>query len=178
MNINIFISYSHSQQEYFKIFNKDFKNYITPPNLPIEVFSDDGIPIGTKWDEYLQNKVINCDIIILLVSQELMNSPYIQEKEFGIAIERLKSGNKILIVPIYFSPCQFTSDHELSQLQFFKPNGNDYSSAHKGDKFSYIDLVTFRQTDGLVIPNADRQHYMMELARKLQPEIQKFLDKL
>ena len=102
-----------------------------------------------------------------------MNSQYIQEKEFGIAVKRLKAGNELLIAPIYFAPCQFNSDEELARLQFFKPHGDRFGEAQKGMDFSYIDLVKFRQTDGLHIPNSNRQHYMMELVKKMEPELRK-----
>jgi len=79
----------------------------------------------------------------------------------------------MLVVPIYFAPCSFASNEELARLQFFKPNGDQFNEAQKGDNFVYIDLVKFRQTDGQPIPNSNRQHYMMELMQKLKPELQK-----
>ncbi len=172
-SLRIFISYSHAQREYFPIFKKDFSQYAKFPGLAVEVFGDDEIPIGTAWDEFLQSKVIDCDVMILLVSQEFMNSRYIQEREFGAAVEQLKAGRELLIAPIYFAPCQFDSEAELARLQFFKPHGDDFGEAQKGNDFSYTDLVKFRQTDGLHIPNSNRQHYMMELMKKLEPELRK-----
>jgi internalin A len=61
----------------------------------------------------------------------------------------------------------------LSRLQFFKPHGDQFGEAQKGNGFSCIDLVKFRQTDGQPIPNANRQHYMMELLKKLEPDLRK-----
>lgn len=171
--LRIFISYSHAQRDYFPIFKAEFIQYAKFPGLAIEVFGDDEIPTGTVWDDYLQSKVADCDVMVLLVSQEFMNSPYIQEKEFGAAVERLKAGRELLIAPIYFAPCQFTSDAELARLQFFKPHGDMFDKAQKGDRFAYIDLVKFRESDGQAIPNSNRQHYMMELMKKLEPELRK-----
>ena len=170
-SLRIFISYSHAQRDYFPIFKADLIQYARIPGLDVEVFGDDAIPIGTAWDEFLQTKVADCDAMILLVSQEFMNSNYIQENEFGAALERLKAGRSLLIAPIYFAPCQFESDEELSRLQFFKPHGDGFGEAQNGNRFSYIDLVKFRQNDGQPIPNANRAHYMMELMRKLGPQL-------
>lgn len=175
--LRIFISYSHAQREYFPIFKSDFIQYARLPGLDIEVFGDDEIPIGVAWDEFLQAKVGDCDVMVLLVSQEFMNSNYIQEKEFGPALERLKAGRAMLIAPIYFAPCLFQSAEELASLQFFKRHGDDFGEARLGNNFSYIDLVKFRQTDGLPIPNSNRQHYMMELMKKLEPELRKLSNK-
>ncbi|MCX7111533.1 MAG: TIR domain-containing protein [Proteobacteria bacterium] len=171
--LRIFISYSHAQRDYFPIFKSDFIQYARIPGLDIEVFGDDAIPIGTAWDELLQTKVADCDAMILLVSQEFMNSNYIKENEFGAALERLKSGRSLLIAPIYFAPCNFGTDDELARLQFFKPHGDGFGEAQKGNRFSYIDLVKFRETDGQPISNANRAHYMMELMKKLGPELRK-----
>jgi hypothetical protein len=171
--LNVFISYSHAERDYFPIFKNDFSQYVKLPNLDINVFSDDELPLGSDWDKYLQNKVADCDVMLLLVSQTFMNSKYIQEKEFGAAIERLKKGNNLLIVPIYFAPCLFANNEELARLQFFKPHGDNFDKAKKGNDFSYIDLVTFRETDGQPIPNANRPHYMMALMQKLAPQFKK-----
>ena len=171
--LRIFISYSHSQRDYFRIFKADFIQYARIPGLDVEIFGDDAIPIGSAWDEFLQTKVVDCDAMILLVSQEFLNSTYIQAKEFGAALERLKAGHSLLIAPIYFAPCQFDSDEALSRLQFFKPHGDQFDQAVKGNEFSYINLVKFRETDGQPIPNPNRAHYMMELMKKLGPELRK-----
>ncbi|MFZ4700980.1 MAG: COR domain-containing protein, partial [Candidatus Methylumidiphilus sp.] len=170
--IRIFISYSHAQSKCFQIFLNDFNQFAKLPGFDIEVFSDYKIPTGKTWDEFLQTKVADCDAMILLVSQEFMNSNYIKEKEFGPALERLKSGQKLLIAPIYFSPCTFDLDKELSELQFFKPNGDMFGEARLGNKFSYTDLVKFNQIDGLLLDNNYRQHYMKELMINLRPELQ------
>ncbi|MFZ4704211.1 MAG: toll/interleukin-1 receptor domain-containing protein, partial [Candidatus Methylumidiphilus sp.] len=171
--LRIFISYSHAQREYFPIFKADFIQYARIPGVDIDVFGDDAIPIGTAWDEFLQTRVAECDAMILLVSQEFMNSTYIQAKEFGAALERLKAGRSLLIAPIYFAPCQFDSAEALSRLQFFKPHGEMFDEARLGNEFSYTDLVRFRQNDGMPIPNSNRQRYMLELMKKLGPELRK-----
>ena len=166
----VFISYSHAQTEYVKIFSTDLKSYLKLPNIDFEIFDDFQIPLGIQWDDFLQDKVAGCNIMILLVSQEFMNSKYIQEKEFGAAAARLKNENDMLIVPVYFAPCNFNDEKELNQLQFFKPEGNDYNEAQKAKRFSYIDLVSFSK-DNVPIHNSNRSHYMNDFVNKLRPII-------
>ncbi|HEY8035064.1 MAG TPA: COR domain-containing protein [Methylobacter sp.] len=177
-SLKVFISYSHAQRDYFPIFKKDLNEYTRLSGLDIQIFDDNEIPIGSFWDELLQNRVANCDVMILLVSQEFMNSQYIQEKEFGAAIERLKNGHELLVAPVYFAPCKFNSEEELARLQFFKPHGEDFDESKKAENFSYIDLVKFRQNDGQPIPNSNRQHYMMAFMKKLEPELRKLADSI
>lgn len=171
--LRIFISYSHDECNYFPTFKKDFVKWCRLPQFKIEVFADDAIPIGMDWDEFLKTKVAECDIMILLVSQAFINSNYIREKEFGAALERLKAGRSLLIVPIYFAPCQFESEEELSRLQFFKPHGERFGQASKGNDFAFIHLVKFRETDGQPLPNSNCEDYMMELMQKLRPKFLK-----
>jgi hypothetical protein len=175
--LRVFISYSHAQRDYFPIFKNDFIQYAKLPGLEIEVFGDDEIPIGADWDKHLQDKVAGCDVMLLLVSQEFMNSRYIREREFGAALDRLKQGHKLLIAPIYFAPCLFESESEIARLQFFKPHGEQFDQARRGGEFSYVDLVKFRETDGQPIPNSNRQHYMKALIKKLEPELRKLSER-
>jgi hypothetical protein len=168
--LRVFISYAHAQRDYFPIFRNDFIRYARLPGLEIEVFGDDEIPIGADWDEHLQDKVAGCDVMLLLVSREFMNARYIREKEFRAALNRFKQGHQLLIAPVYFAPCLFESESELACLQFFKPHGEQFDQARRGDDFSYVDLVKFRETDGQPIPNSNRQHYMKALIKKLEPK--------
>ncbi|MBL7794868.1 MAG: leucine-rich repeat domain-containing protein [Saprospiraceae bacterium] len=177
-SIRVFISYSHAQREYFPVFKHDFEQYAQIPGLKIKVFADDEIPIGSDWDKHLQDKVARCDMMLLLVSQEFLNSRYIQEKEFGAAVERLKDGADLFVAPVYFAPCSFDDEGALRRLQFFKPHGDEFGQAPKGNKFSYIDLVKFRETDGMPIPNSNRQHYMKEFWDKIRPQLEALAAKL
>jgi hypothetical protein len=175
--LRVFISYSHAEREYFHIFKNDFIQFARFPDFEIEVFADDGIPLGTDWDKHLQDKVAGCDVMLLLVSQAFINSSYIRENEFGAALDRLKRGHKLLIVPIYFAPCRFESEPELSRLQFFKPHGEQFDQAKKGNNFSYTDLVKFSETDRQLIPNSNRHLYMNALIEKLEPELRELLER-
>ncbi|WP_146054554.1 hypothetical protein [Methylovulum psychrotolerans] len=58
-------------------------------------------------------------------------------------------------------------------LQLFKPDGHDFDKPQKGDHFAYADLIKFNEANGQVIPNANRQHYMLALMAKLAPELKK-----
>ena len=172
--LKIFISYSHAQREYYPIFKDEFIAFAKFPGIAVEVFGDDEIPVGLDWDKHLQGKVLDCDVMVLLVSQQFLNSAYIQEKELGAALNRLQTGRNLLVFPVYFAPCNVQMAEELARLQFFKPHGDDYDEARKGNKFSYIDLVEFRK-DGCPNPNPNRLHYMQALIGKMEPQLRKLV---
>jgi hypothetical protein len=169
--IKAFISYSHAQHQYYPIFKNDFIEHSKPIN--IEVFGDDDMPLGVSWENHLKGKISGCDIVILLVSQSFMISSFIMQNEFGLALSRLKSGHNIIIVPVYFAPCQFKSAEELASLQFFKPHGDKYGHRDKGNEFSYIDMIEFARNDAQPIPNANAKHYMKDLMSRLELDIDK-----
>lgn len=166
----VFLSYSHKQKTYFETFSADLRNSLRIPGYEFEIFDDFEIPIGEKWDDFLQKKVLDCDIMILLVSQNFLVSSYIQKSEFGKALQKLKNDNRFLLIPVYFSPCDFADDKELSDLQFFKPDGDAYGFAQKGNKFSYADLFTFG-SDKTILPNSNRDQYMIDFVNRLKERI-------
>jgi len=171
--IRIFISYSHRDKTYFDVFKNDFQDYANLPGFRVDTTTDCEIPLGAKWDEFLRSKVHDCHVMLLLVSQTFMNSEYIQVREFGAALKRLKRGDRLIIVPIYFAPCFFHHNTDLAQLQFFKPHGKDFGHPSIGNEFSYTDLCVFNRMDGQIIGNSYRQHYMRELMNRLGPELKK-----
>jgi internalin A len=129
--------------------------------------TDVEIPIGSNWDEFLKKYVAKCDIMILCVSHDFMNSKYIRENEFGEALQRLQKGHRLLIVPVYFMTCEIHQDTKLSALQFFKPDGKKFG-AHDDEDFSFSTLVTFTN-DNTVRVNKNNWHkYMVELKKKIE----------
>jgi internalin A len=124
-----------------------------------------------------QSKVAGCDVMVLLGQPGVHEFGVYPGKEFGATIERLKQGQNLWIAPVYFAPCLFESEEDLARLQFFKPHGGEFDQAREGTKFSYVDLVQFRQTDGQPIPNSNRQHYMTALLEKLEPGLRSLRNK-
>ncbi|HRK83921.1 MAG TPA: COR domain-containing protein [Saprospiraceae bacterium] len=160
--MNIFISYSHADSAFFEAFMSEFDNIAKSAQM--EVFTDEGIPVGEHWDDYLKDKVSKCNIMILLVSSGFLGSDYIREKEFGEVLRRLSDGQRIRIIPVYFRPCDELGA-DLSKLQFFKPKGKIYGFDKKD--FSFCDLVKFSDTNGRLIPNNNRHQYVIDLKKKI-----------
>ena len=125
-NIKLFISYSHDDTAYFKVFNEGLKKVIkNVESFEWNIWDDTNIHIGTFWDEEIQNNIKNCNVALLLVSVGFMASNYIKEKEYKNFIKRYEEAG-ILIIPIVFAPCDFNRWPDLAKLQFFKPDGSNY----------------------------------------------------
>lgn len=163
--IKVFISYAHKDKEYFKVFKESFESTVKLSGMrPV---TDVEIPVGSKWDEFLKKSVADCDIMILCVSHDFMNSTYIRENEFGEALQRLQKGHRLLIVPVYFMTCDIYQDTNLSALQFFKPEGTNFG-ARDDEDFSFSTLVTFTN-ENTVRTNKNNWHkYMLELKKRIE----------
>jgi GTPase SAR1 family protein len=180
--IRVFISYSHAYKEYYQVFKDKFETGTKPlqhnGNYKIEIYSDEQIPLGSNWHTELQREVLNCDIAILLISDTFFTSEYIRQQELNRFIDR-HNNNQILIVPIYFHPCDYDSWGKLQEIQFFKPEGAKYGRPELGTSFSFSDLVNFYSANGqlMVTPNLNISRYMTDMVNKLKPEFARIASK-
>ena len=164
--VSIFLSYSHEYMEYFEVFrNKLQINLDGLRDYAVEIFEDTKISAGEKWDEAIQNKIMNCDCAILLVSDAFLASKYIMNNEIE-PLKKLMEKTKKPLLPVYFYPCDFYQSETLNQIQFFKRHGKDYGSPDKSDKFCFADLVKFRD-DGTLIPNPEISRYIQDFVKEL-----------
>lgn len=165
--INVFISYSHDDSDYFKVFSNGLKKIIkNTEHFEWNIWDDTNIHVGTFWDDEIQNNIQACDVAILLVSIGFMSSKYIKEKEFQ-EFNKKYVDKGILIVPIVFKPCDFNRWEDLSKIQFFKPDGKNYGKSEI-ENFTYSDLIKFKETDGTIIPNPNIDRYHLALVKKIE----------
>lgn len=175
--INVFISYSHDDSDYFKVFSQGLKKVIkNTEHFDWNIWEDTNIHVGTFWDDEIQNNIQNCNVAILLVSIGFMSSKYIKEKEFEEFNKRYV-GKGILIVPIVFKPCDFSRWEDLSKIQFFKPDGKNYGKSEI-ENFTYSDLIKFKETDGTVIPNPNIDRYHLALVNKIEESLLFFFQRI
>ena len=100
--LKVFYSYSHKDKEYLQSLQAQLK--ILERLGKIEVWSDDKILPGERWDDHITHKLQSADIILLLISADFLNSDYIWNTEFKIALER-ESRKEASIVPIILKKC-------------------------------------------------------------------------
>jgi tetratricopeptide (TPR) repeat protein len=174
IKINLFVSYSHDDVDYYKVFSDRLKKVaINTEHFEWSIWDDTKIYAGTFWDDEIQNNIKECNVALLLVSVGFMASKYIKEKEFNEFTKRY-ADKGILIVPIVFKPCDFNRWEDLGKLQFFKPSGSEYQKADIKD-FTYADLIKFRDTDGTLNPNPNIDRYHLDLAKKVEDSYKEFL---
>jgi len=102
--VNIFISYTHQDEEYCR----KLLNHLSALKRQgiIKTWYDREILSGEKWDEKIKKKLINSDIILLLISAKFIGSDYCYKVEVELAM-KLHRENKAIIIPIILKPCDW-----------------------------------------------------------------------
>ena len=81
---HIFISYAHEDKEW--VLEGPGNIHLIPrirrhTSPDAEIWFDEGLVIGEKWDEEIHNHIIQSHIAILLISESFVSSDYIVNKE-------------------------------------------------------------------------------------------------
>jgi len=124
--VKIFISYSHENTDLFREFKKGIESYSKiSKNIEWDIWTDVQIPTGAFWHEIIQDEVKESKAAILLVSQYFFTSDYIKNKEFKKFVEKNKNDN-FTFFPVLLSDCEYKQWEDLTKIQFFAPQGQDY----------------------------------------------------
>lgn len=137
----VFISYAHEDTLY-RVEAQKFLVNLVREGL-IEIWHDAYIEPGTKWDDAIQNKLKGADIVILLVSQDLINSTYVNDVEIRKALEQCSKG-KTRIFPVLLKECDW------KKWKAFPP-GATPEEKEKAPKLSCFQFLP-KKDDGTLVP--------------------------
>ena len=111
--IKVFISYAHEDQE---LHNK-LKAHLRPLERSgqITIWQDQEIGAGENWEEEINTRLNEADLILFLVSASFMVSEYCWDKEVQKALERHRA-RTARVVPVILKPVNW-QDTPFGQLQ-------------------------------------------------------------
>jgi TIR domain len=72
----------------------------------IAVWHDGEILPGESWEQRIMQELKASQLILMLVSANSLNSAFIQDKEFKVALEKTKSGQGV-VVPVIVEHCSW-----------------------------------------------------------------------
>jgi hypothetical protein len=129
IKLKLFISYSHNDEEYIE----EFIKHIAPlkTNELIENWYDRKITAGKDYQDQIDNKLEEADIICLFISANFLSSNACMEEKKR-AFELLKKKG-VIVVPIILSPCGWLDDSELSRLLALPTDGKPISDFTNSD---------------------------------------------
>lgn len=118
--LQIFISYAH-EDEAFKDKLVGMVAGLQRRGI-IDAWQDRLIEAGDEWYPAIQAAMDDCDLALLLVSMDFINSRFIQEEEVPRLLQRrIEEGMRV--IPIIIRPCLWTSEPALSGLQALPTDG-------------------------------------------------------
>jgi hypothetical protein len=102
----IFVSYAHEDDSH----RQQLANHLSQLSSEglIEIWDDRRIPPGDEWDDAITDAMERADVILLLVSSDLLASRYIRRREMARAMERHEAG-EAQVVPIIVRRCDWHS---------------------------------------------------------------------
>lgn len=133
---NLFISYSHKDEDFKNELMSHFKGMIDKGT--IKAWEGRAILPGQDWDLEIKKKLEEATVILFLVSSAFMDSDYIKDVEIKHAIERYDK-KEVKIVPVILRPCDFDSLPLNKHLAV--PTGRKPISRWDDRDEAYLDVV-------------------------------------
>lgn len=113
--VNIFIAYARKDKDLLEKLRKPLN--VLKRHGHCEIFYDGEIKPGEHWDKRLKNELYRAEIIVLLVTDDFLDSDYVNEVELPKAIELHQQG-KAYVLPIILRDCmwRFTRISDLQAI--------------------------------------------------------------
>ena len=113
---DIFISYSRSDVTFAT------RLATSLANLGADIWIDvEDIPAGMKWSKAIQHGLASCDVMIIVISPDSMNSPNVED-EWQYYLDKKKS-----VIPVLLRPAEV--HFQLSRIQYVDFDKQDYDTA-------------------------------------------------
>lgn len=112
MPVKIFCSYAHEDKARAAELRVLMRR-LTDRNL-VELFIDDEIRHGARWEPELSRQIDQAEIVLLLVSDSFLSSEYCQKE-----MQRADTPDKLLI-PVLVAPCDAWERAPVGELQAIK----------------------------------------------------------
>jgi TIR domain len=120
MATEIFVSYSHKDAAYLE--RKSLLGYLRGlKRRGASFWTDEQIPVGTKWNDQIKAAIRRADIAMVLVSRAFLKSKYVRHGEIRPLLVRSRDEG-LIIFPIILSPCEWQQEPWLRQRQFIPTN--------------------------------------------------------
>ena len=139
--LKLFISYSHEDNLNEKPYIEEFKKQLSPLKNDdlIEDWYDREIFPGKDFQNEIDNKLENADIICLFISENFLSSVNcLNEKNKAL---ELKENGGISVIPVILSYCGWQRDPDISKLLALPTDGRpvlDFENTNKG----FFDVYT------------------------------------
>lgn len=135
---NVFISYSHSDQEYLDRLLVHLKP-LERDGL-IDLWADTKLRAGDRWKIEIERALGKATVAVLMVSADFLSSDFIVNNELPPLLRRAEE-NGTRIIPLIVKPCRFTRDQNLKHFQAVNDPKDALIRVSVGEQESIYDQV-------------------------------------
>lgn len=107
----VFISYSHKDEKE----KNDLVKHLRVLSNEFDLWVDDNIPGGGKWEQEIEKAIGTADMGVLLISANFLTSDFITNNEIPLLLRRCEKDG-MLIYPIIATDCAWTNIEWLSEF--------------------------------------------------------------
>ncbi len=127
--LNLFISYSKYDKEYLTASQKHLKIFERQGKL--RIWDDTQLKGGEEWDAVIRLELAAADIILFLVSANLIATDYVWDTEMKEALDRAAAGD-VAVVPVIIRSCVWDSS-PFGKFNALPEKGKPVSAFEKED---------------------------------------------
>ena len=121
----VFISYSHADEEWK---NRVVKHLgVLEFEELLSVWEDSEIAGGDNWLSKIKGAIQSCDVALLLISVDFLNSPFIRGTEVPDLLKR-REQEGLRVIPVILKPCVWDEIVWLKLIQARPKGGNPLST--------------------------------------------------
>jgi ABC-type glycerol-3-phosphate transport system substrate-binding protein len=96
--LRVFISYAHDDENHHRRLAEHLRKLESDGF--IDAWDDHAILPGAAWDEAIKSRLDASQIVLLLVSERFLASPYVRDIEIPMALERQERGEAVVVCVI------------------------------------------------------------------------------
>jgi hypothetical protein len=129
--VKLFISYAHEDDTLRSEFTKHLAA-LRNQKL-IDAWYDGRIAPGEMWEKAIFDQLDTADIILLLISADVLNSYFCYERELSRALQCHAAG-QARVAPIILRPCLWEGDRQFGHLQVLPYEGQPITGWNNRDE--------------------------------------------
>ena len=130
----IFLSHSSKDRNYVDSLILEAQNF---KDIELWISSNDKIELGAEFITEIKNAIDESSGAIILISNNLLNSEFIQEHELPELINRKKNDSQYILVPVLIEDCDWENNQNLEGMQLLNTKSTNLKSL-TGTQYSLL----------------------------------------